>query len=72
MRFAFELLVTVLGWYLSIGLVAAGYLVLAGLSKIDHAVTTGTLWFRVIVFPGLVALWPVMLIKSLVAEKGTP
>jgi hypothetical protein len=58
-------LLGVAGFYLAIGLVVALYLLIRGLSRLDPAAMGATRGFRVLVFPGLVALWPLLLRKWL-------
>ncbi|MDY7095171.1 MAG: hypothetical protein SX243_19515 [Acidobacteriota bacterium] len=57
-----ELLLQGVGVYLAFGLLFALACHIFGLSKIDAGVKGAGPWFRLLVTPGLVALWPWMLI----------
>lgn len=54
-------LVTVIGLYLLVGILFAVVFVWRGLGRIDPAAREGTWGFRVLVFPGAMALWPLLL-----------
>lgn len=54
-----------LGLYLVLGLFFSIYFYLKGASKIDEG-TQGTPWhFKLIIFPGVVLLWAVLMAKLL-------
>ncbi|NUO78566.1 hypothetical protein HUU05_00690 [candidate division KSB1 bacterium] len=55
-----EILLTLLGLYLGLGLLFAFAFVLKGASVIDPSAQAGTIGFRLLIFPGAVALWPVL------------
>jgi hypothetical protein len=56
-----EVFVGVLIWYAAAGVVFAIVFVARGVSRVDeHAVGAG-LGFRLIIFPGVAALWPFLL-----------
>ena len=50
-------------------LVALGFL-LRGVGKVDPAAKGSSVLFRVVIFPGCVGLWPVVLNKWIRAERG--
>jgi hypothetical protein len=50
-----------LGIYLACGLVFAVPFVLAGVKRIDPHAAHGSWGFRVLIFPGTIALWPLLL-----------
>jgi len=58
-------LITIALWlvaiYLIIGIGFGAWFVSAGVKQIDEAAASPTIGFRVLIFPGCVALWPVML-----------
>lgn len=56
-----NVLVGVLGAYVTLGLLFAIPFVLRGVQKIDPVAENGTWGFRLIILPAVVALWPVML-----------
>ena len=58
--------------YLMLGLIVAILVQKQGLKKIDPSVEGAGIWFRVITFPGIVALWPVILYKWIKAPKTHP
>jgi len=47
--------------YALIGVCFAAWFVAAGVKRIDEAAAAPTLGFRVLIFPGSAALWPIML-----------
>jgi hypothetical protein len=54
---------TVMLTYLSLGFVFSIAFLTIGITKIDHAVKGSTWGFRLIIFPGVIVLWPVLLLK---------
>lgn len=58
-----QLVLIIVGLYLVIGVVASVALHMRGLSKIDHGVKGTSVWFRLIITPGLIVFWPLMLSK---------
>ncbi len=65
-----EMLLSVVALYLAIGLLVATFLQLKGLAKLDPAAAHAPWRFRLLITPGLVALWPVMLRKAKPAAGG--
>ncbi len=53
--------VALMGAYLLIGLLVAVPFVFAGVKRIDPSAREGSLGFRLLILPGSVALWPVVL-----------
>ncbi len=53
-------LVTVLGVYAGLGIVFAIPFVVKGAGRVDGSAREGTWGFRVLIFPGAVALWPLL------------
>jgi len=47
--------------YIALGVVFALPFVARGIDRIDRAAGRGTVGFRIIVLPGVVALWPLLL-----------
>ena len=62
--------VNVLQIYLLIGLLLALIVQWKGLKKIDSSVDGAGVWFRLITFPGIVALWPIILFKWVKVSKN--
>ncbi|MFI4860651.1 MAG: hypothetical protein ACIAXF_08230 [Phycisphaerales bacterium JB063] len=56
--------------YFVIGFVAGLWLVCFGLVRIDPAVSASPRHVRLVLMPGLVALWPVLLFKWARVRKG--
>ncbi len=54
-------IVVALGAYAALGVVFALAFVTRGAQRIDPAAHTGTPGFRAAIFPGAVALWPLLL-----------
>lgn len=56
--------------YGALGLVFAVAFVLHGAARVDHA-AKGSRWtFRLMILPGATALWPLLLMKWVRADKG--
>ena len=55
----------VLGSYLVLGIAFALPFVLRGVASIDDSAREASWGFRILILPGVIALWPVMLIKWL-------
>ena len=53
-------LVTLLGIYVGLGIVFAIPFVIKGAGRVDEAAREGTRGFRVLIFPGVVAFWPLL------------
>ncbi len=54
-------LVSVAGVYAAIGLVFALFFVTRGVSRIDPAAAEGSIGFRILLIPGAIALWPLLM-----------
>lgn len=57
------LVVLGLAVYLGVGVVVAVAFLVRGVGRVDPAAREGTLGFRLLVFPGCVALWPLILVR---------
>ena len=66
-----EWLVGAAGLYLAAGVVFAVPFVAVGVGRVDRVAERGTLGFRLIILPGVVALWPLLAMRWLRAG-GTP
>jgi len=53
-------IVSVVGIYLALGMVFAILFVLRGAGKIDPSASKGSWGFKIIIIPGVAALWPLM------------
>ncbi len=49
--------------YLLLGLVFGLWFVFAGAHRIDEHLKGGSFWLRLLLLPGSMALWPVLLLK---------
>ena len=65
-----DLLLLLLAGYTVIGLFVGFFLAALGIGRIDAVAADSPWYFRVVVLPGLVGLWPVMLVKWVRANKG--
>jgi hypothetical protein len=63
-------LLYVLSAYVAIGIVVAVPFVASGIGKIDPAAKVAPWSFRVLVFPGVVAFWPLFLRRWMTAKAG--
>lgn len=63
-------IVYLVGAYLAAGVVAALALHIRGLGAIDHATIGAPVSFRVLITPGLIALWPTVLSKWRTVKRG--
>lgn len=64
-----QIILVLLALYLSLGFLFALAFVGRGVSAVDAAAQRATLGFRLLIFPGAVALWPLLLKRWL---KPTP
>ena len=62
-------IVWIAGIYLGLGAIVAVPLVLSGIGRIDPAAKNAPWLFRVLVFPGVVAFWPMLLRRWLSARS---
>jgi hypothetical protein len=62
-------LVNALAAYAAIGLLFAAAFLTVGISRVDPVSKGSGIGFRLIILPGVAALWPVML-KRWIQEKG--
>lgn len=56
-----EFIIMLVEWYLYAGIAIAVAFLVWGVDKIDEA-ARGTFLFRVLVLPGLIGLWPLVLV----------
>ncbi len=68
---AAEILVTLVAAYLGAGALFAVPFVVWGVGRIDPAAAHGTRGFRLLILPGVVALWP-LLARRWLAGRGEP
>ncbi|MBX7258330.1 MAG: hypothetical protein K1Y02_18345 [Candidatus Hydrogenedentes bacterium] len=70
MERATEMGLVALAGYAGLGVLAAIALHARGLHRIDSATRGAGLWFRALITPGIVALWPFLLAKWRHAHRG--
>ncbi len=58
--------------YAVLGVVFAIPFVLAGVGRIDPAARTGTRGFRLLILPGVAALWPLLLYRWAAGKSAPP
>lgn len=58
-----SILLMLLSAYLVIGILFSVLFIFMGLTKVDRGVEGSWKLFKVLIFPGLVAFWPLFLIK---------
>jgi membrane protein implicated in regulation of membrane protease activity len=58
--------------YLMIGLVVGIIVVLTGLGRLDPVAAHGTWGFRLLVLPGMAALWPIILSRVVRGVRHPP
>jgi hypothetical protein len=64
-----EILLVGTGVYLLFGLLFAILFVIKGVDKVDKGAHGGSIGFRIIIIPGVMAFWPLLLQKWLQALK---
>ena len=63
--------VTALGLYLALGVVFAVAFVAAGARRLDPQAAKGSLGFKLLILPGAVLLWPILL-RRWIGATGKP
>ena len=64
-----EILVATMTWYAAAGVVFAIVFVARGVSRVDEHAAGAGLCFRLIIFSGVVALWPFLLSRWMRARS---
>lgn len=67
--FVLNIILYVGAFYLAIGVLFGVIFLLFGINKVDQAATGSSVWFRLIILPGIVALWPVLMARWLRGVK---
>jgi len=67
-----EILLSLAGLYLGIGLVFAIPFVLAGVQRMDSHARHGSWGFRLLILPGTMALWPLLLWRWIKGASAPP
>ena len=58
-----EILLTIVAIYLVLGVLFLIPFLMKGLNKIDEGAHGSTIGFKIIIIPGVIVLWPVLLSK---------
>jgi hypothetical protein len=56
--------------YLLLGVLFVIPFLIKGLMKVDEGAHGGTIGFKIIIIPGVIVFWPVLLLKWIKAVKG--
>ena len=67
-----EWIVRLVGLYAAAGVVVGVPFVVWGAPRVDHAAKGAPAMFRVLILPGVAALWPLMLRRWIAAARGRP
>ena len=64
-----QIILLVAAAYTLIGVVFAAAFVARGVARVDPAARGGTVGFRILIFPGAAALWPLLFARWMRAPK---
>ena len=67
-----QTIVWLLSIYLLVGLIFAPHFIIIGAGRIDPTVQQSTWGFRLIIMPGVIALWPLLLLRLLRGVRHPP
>ncbi len=67
-----QILVALLGVYAVLGILFAIPFVIKGIGRLDPAAQDGTWGFRLLILPGVVALWPLLARRWLMGARQPP
>lgn len=67
-----EIVVTAVGAYVAAGAVFAVAFVLWGVSRVDPVARDATPGFRLIILPGVIALWPLLAVRWIAGRHHPP
>lgn len=67
--FVLNIILYVGAFYLATGVLFGVIFLLFGINKVDQAAAGSSVWFRLIILPGIVALWPVLMDRWLRGVK---
>ena len=70
MRETAIILVNLFAFYWLIGAVFSIIFIWKGLSKVDDGSKGSSIWFKLLIFPGLCTFWPVFLTKWIKISKS--
>lgn len=64
-----ELAVQIFMIYLLVGVIFSIAFVFRGAQVVDHGAKGVSVWFKLLLIPGAIALWPVLLVKWFKANR---
>ncbi len=67
-----EFVLWVFATYLSVGVMVGLTFVTVGVDRVDSAARGASGMFRLLILPGSVALWPLVIMRMIQAMKGRP
>ena len=65
-----EILLIIVAVYLLAGVLFVIPFLMKGLNKIDKGANGSTIGFKIIIIPGVIVFWPVLLKKCMKANRG--
>ena len=65
-----EILVWLLGIYAASGVLFAAWFVASGMQRMDEAAVRAGIAFRLLMFPGVAALWPYLLSRWMKGHRS--
>jgi hypothetical protein len=65
-----EIVLLIAAGYALVGIISAVWFVTLGVGRADDVARGGTWGFRVLIFPGSAALWPVLAVMCMRARGG--
>jgi hypothetical protein len=66
-----EIILMIVALYFFAGILFAIFFSIKGIQKVDPSTHGSGLGFRIIIIPGVVTLWPVLLIKWIKAKQAS-
>lgn len=63
-------IIRIAGLYFAGGFVFAIYFLIAGVTRLDRAAIGSSIWFRLLLIPGAVALWPLLALRLMSNVKA--
>ncbi|MEO0476135.1 MAG: hypothetical protein AAF085_09240 [Planctomycetota bacterium] len=65
-----SIILVIVGLYVMFGLLVGLAFVLRGVNRVDSAAQESPFVFRIVILPGCVGLWPVVLLKWIGSGRG--
>lgn len=64
-----EIILIIVGIYLLLGVLFVIPFLVKGITKVDEGAHGGTIGFKIIIIPGVIVFWPVLLGKWMKSDK---